>query len=277
MSRFINEVGNKHGRLTVLSLADKKMSGGKFRIAYNCLCDCGKETVVLGECLRAGASKSCGCIGVEHIKMVNYIDGRSKTKEYRAWSKLFDKCYNSKDHKYYIYGKRGIKVCQRWKSFDNFLADMGKAPTPKHSIDRIDVNGDYEPSNCRWATIKEQANNKTTNVFVTYNGETKTLVQWAEHFNVKYKYLHQLHRRDGKTFEEAIEFASKDNRNIIYLTYNGETKTLIDWTKKYGFNTDFFRHYYSKHKYSLDQFIKEKIYLKQKTNKDAIRFDLLKE
>ena len=101
------------------------------------------------------------------------------------------------------YGARGIKVCDRWLDFRNFIDDMGKAPSPKHSIDRIDVNGDYEPNNCRWATPKEQNNNKTNNKLLTYDGKTMNLTQWSERLGIDRMLVGNRLRR-GWSVEKAL-------------------------------------------------------------------------
>lgn len=109
----------------------------------------------------------------------NFRHGLKDTPEYRAWSQAKGRCSNPKLRNFHIYGGRGIRVCERWNDFLVFLADMGPRPSDKHSLDRIDGNGDYCPENCRWATIEQQANNTSTNRFVTMNGETLTIAQWA--------------------------------------------------------------------------------------------------
>lgn len=104
---------------------------------------------------------------------------RSRRLEHNSWYSLRSRCRNPKDHAFHNYGGRGIKVCERWESFENFLADMGPRPSPKHSIDRIDVNGDYCPENCRWATRQEQNSNRRDCHYLTHNGETLTVYEWA--------------------------------------------------------------------------------------------------
>jgi hypothetical protein len=105
-------------------------------------------------------------------------------KEYRAWTKMLARCYDEQDDRYALYGKRGITVCDRWREedegFHNFLADMGQAPTKKHTLEREDNDKGYSPENCRWATWKEQAQNRRTNVKLFYRGQTLTMAQWAE-------------------------------------------------------------------------------------------------
>lgn len=117
---------------------------------------------------------------------IRYSIKRQYKKEYAAWNALKKRCYNPKDKGYCNYGGRGIKVCDRWKnSFKNFLSDMGKAPTKDHSLDRYpDMNGNYEPSNCRWATRAEQATNTRRNRRIEWRGQTKTLSQWANEIGI---------------------------------------------------------------------------------------------
>lgn len=152
--------GRVCGRLTVLQEA------GKHRWPrWLCLCNCGKQTVVPGFRLRAGITKSCGCgmvaSGPEH-RNFRHGHGRKRavTKLYRAWQSMRERCNCPGFAGYHLYGGRGITVCDRWFVFDTFADDMGPHPGPGFSLDRIDVDGNYEPSNCRWATRKEQAANK---------------------------------------------------------------------------------------------------------------------
>ena len=128
---------------------------------YLCLCVCGRFKEIIGANLRTGGTKSCGCKGAEIRRAVSMTHGMRQKREYRAWMGLKARCLCPTNKDYRHYGGRGITVCDRWKeSFEAFYSDMGDKPTLRHSIDRIDVNGNYEPENCKWSTPKEQAMNK---------------------------------------------------------------------------------------------------------------------
>lgn len=160
------------------------------------LCHCGKEFIVGINALKNGKSKSCGCVYKSSRRTCNFIHGHAagaETTEYKSWVAMKDRCHNPNNEFFGDYGGRGISVCERWtNSFQNFLEDMGLKPSPKHSIDRFpDVNGNYCPENCRWGTKSEQANNKRSSIKVEYNGETKTIAEWAISTGIRYKTLHK--------------------------------------------------------------------------------------
>jgi hypothetical protein len=137
--------------------------------------------------------------------------GGTTTRCYRAWDAMRQRCENPKTISYHNYGGRGIVVCERWRSFDNFLADMGVPPTEKHQLDRIRADGHYEPGNCRWATTREQARNKRTNVFLEFNGRRQTIADWAEELGVKVNTL--VYRRlRGWSTERLLSQAIQDHR-----------------------------------------------------------------
>lgn len=176
----INLVGKRFGRLLVIADAGYHVkAGGQRTSKWLCQCDCGKETFVVGYKIRNGLTKSCGCIKKEKMSAgLNRSHGMTNSPEYETWCSMIKRCQNENDSNYHRYGGRGISVCKEWLSFDNFLSDMGSRPT-NTSIDRIDVNGNYEPSNCRWSTQKEQGNNRRNNRLINFNGQEKTLSEWA--------------------------------------------------------------------------------------------------
>ncbi len=175
---FIDRTGKIYGRLTVIGSAG--FSKTLQKSMWNCECNCGKLCVVQGKLLGNGTTKSCGCLARENTGNASRTHGMSKTSEYDTFHRIRVRCYNKNCSDYPDYGGRGIRVCDRWlESFENFLKDMGRKPSSVHSIERINVNGNYEPSNCRWATPKEQAGNRRSTKLVTYRGESMTVTELA--------------------------------------------------------------------------------------------------
>ena len=160
-----------------------------------CRCDCGNEVSVATGSLRCGETQSCGCLRREITGQRTRTHGLSrKSGTYAVWVGMRDRCFCVTDTSYHRYGGRGITVCERWSSFENFLADMGERP-PGMTIDRIDNNGPYSPENCRWATNLEQSRNKRTSILITVGSETLCLSEWADRTGIDYWTLHGRIRR----------------------------------------------------------------------------------
>lgn len=153
---------------------------------YECLCDCGNVVIVRAQNLRKGLTRSCGCLRKETSKKVNLQHGMSHTSIHNVWMGMLGRCENPTNQAYKDYGGRGIKVCERWHSFENFLEDVGLPPQTGLSLDRFPNNdGDYEPGNVRWATKKEQANNRRSSKLLTFEGQTMTYAQWEDYLGLR--------------------------------------------------------------------------------------------
>lgn len=195
MSIIYDLTGKVFDNLTVIGKSNKRNK--HYQMYWKCLCVCGKECYKLRTHLIRQKRISCGCLTFKFRADMNKTHGMHKTSEYNSWSNMRQRCQNPNNHVYHHYGGRGIKVCERWEDFGNFIADMGRKPTPKHSIDRIDVNGNYEPSNCRWATQKEQNNNRSNNRYITYKNKTNTLSQWSDILQINQKILRKRIEKHG--------------------------------------------------------------------------------
>lgn len=190
--RFEDITGLIYGRLKVIKISHKNK-----QYFWECICDCGNKLITSGNRIRSGKTKSCGCIVASQNKLSNSI-------LHRRWRAMINRCYNPNNINYNNYGGRGIKVCDAWiNSFDRFKQDMGEMQEGM-TIDRIDVNGNYEKSNCRWASIKEQNNNRRSNYMITAFGKTQTLQQWADEIGLKWSLIRQRIERDKWTYEKAL-------------------------------------------------------------------------
>lgn len=200
MPKFEDLAGKVYGRLTVTARAP---SHGRMTY-WNCTCSCGNTLQVSIVHLKRGNTSSCGCLRKELVADKNRTHGATGTFEYSVWKSMKNRCYTKTHKDYASYGGRGIIVCERWKdSFENFLADMGHAPTLIHSIERDDVNGNYDPDNCRWATLVEQANNRRNTVILEWNGRSQSMAEWARELGLNYYTLKQR-IRNGWTAAEAL-------------------------------------------------------------------------
>lgn len=190
MNKRLNAVGDRFGRLRIIGLADKPVRGRHWK----CACDCGTVVVVSQANLRKGHSKSCGCLRAELAKAKASIHGHTSNGEisrtYRIWQGMHRRCSNPKDKAFPRYGAMGITVCERWKNFENFLADMGN-PQPEMTLDRKENDRGYSPDNCRWVTKKAQNRNKKNSLMVTWRGRTQCLAAWAEELGFSRTCLNQ--------------------------------------------------------------------------------------
>lgn len=168
------------------------------------LCECGEHCVVQAKRYRTGHTKSCGCYHRESAVRVCTTHGKSKTSEYRIWASMRQRCFDKNCLSYPRYGGSGISMCGRWNSFEAFLEDMGPRPTPKHSIDRIDNSKGYCPENCRWATVVEQARNKSNNLWIEAFGKRMLARDWAKVYGVKELTIRKRVLVQGWDHERAV-------------------------------------------------------------------------
>lgn len=198
--------GLKFGKLTVLERVDDYIapSGGR-HARWKCRCDCGALKEINGEALLRGQTVSCGCFARNTLSKRQVTHGQSRTRLYRIWCAMKARCNNPNTMYYSEYGGRGIAVCDEWSSSFEAFRDwaLENQYNPSLSIDRIDTNGNYEPSNCRWVGCVAQANNRRSNVVFTMNGETHTLKQWSDILGVNYNTV-RSRVWSGWTIERAL-------------------------------------------------------------------------
>lgn len=204
--RLIDLTGRRYGILTVISREPNAQCGNR---RWLCRCDCGTEKVLLASNL--ARTQSCGCLKLKLIGDKKRTHGQSKTQLYGVWNSMHMRCSNPDAESYPQYGGRGIKVCDRWKSFENFRDDMGERPRGA-SIERDDYNADYSPSNCRWASAKEQGRNKSNNALITAFGQTRCLTEWAEVMGFPHSTLKKRYHR-GVRGEEIFSERNRKNKS----------------------------------------------------------------
>ena len=182
MGKFIDLTGQRFGRLTVVNRAETRNK----RTYWDCVCDCGNTKVINSYKLLSGNTQSCRCLDTEMTIARTTKHGMSHSSpEYYIWKTMRQRCNNPNNGAYKEYGGRGVKVCKRWDKFESFYKDMGQRPSSKHQIERLDNDGDYEPSNCVWATQLAQANNKRNTLYITFRGVTKPISDWAREVGIQ--------------------------------------------------------------------------------------------
>lgn len=219
--RTIELSGQVFGRLTVVRFCGTNKYGTAL---WLCECSCGCSITTTSQCLRRGYTTSCGCYHRERSSK----HGLYKHSEYGVWNGMLNRCLSELNPCYPNYGGRGITVCDEWLCFENFLSDMGPRPSKDHSIDRINNDGPYCKENCRWATRKEQCNNRRSNVYVCFNGESHTVPEWSEIVGINARTLYTRLDR-GWSPEEALS-TPPDSRRV-------GTTSASSVTEKFPANT----------------------------------------
>lgn len=199
MPKKLDYVGRRFSMLLVQEAAPNTKQGAS---AWWCLCDCGKRVYARSTDLRRADSQSCGCATGKLIAAANTTHGKSRSPIYGVWKAMMDRCYNPRRPNFADYGGRGITVCARWRIFTQFYADMGDCPRG-HSLERRNNHKGYSPANCYWATRVEQGNNMRSNRLLTFNGQEKTMANWArETGHPPLRILQRLQR--GWSVERAL-------------------------------------------------------------------------
>lgn len=235
MTQYLPKIklGDKFGKLTVLYVDGKRNRN----LSYLCQCECGNTKSVASHHLKSGNIKSCGCYAVECARKqhaLNFVThGMSQKSEFNIWQHMKDRCNNPNNDSYKYYGERGISVCERWlHSFEAFYADMGPRPSRGHSIDRIDVNGNYEPGNCRWATKQEQARNRRNNVIIGFGGRKIILKAFSDICGISISRARYLLSQGYTPDEIYLTIKYKHTKRISRNTVN----IIVD--KNYPINYD---------------------------------------
>lgn len=225
MGNFIDLTGQRFGKLTVIKREHNDKRG---ETRWLCKCDCGKETIVLSSHIRNYRIRSCGCLRLENqnniITQCN-LNFEIYIRLKHIFSGMKRRCMNIKDKNYKNYGGRGIKICDEWlnkeKGMMNFCKwAINNGYEDNLTIDRIDTNGNYEPDNCRWVSIKEQENNRRDNVFLKYKGKVKTLKQWAETTGISYNTVYSRYAREIKLINNSI----KKQINVSKILYKEDLR-----------------------------------------------------
>ena len=216
--RCIDMVGQRFGKLVVVSRAENDKKG---QARWLCQCDCGGSTITTRYNLITGQTKSCGCI--LRSPKTTELDRRLSG----VHSNMKARCSNPNNPHYKYYGGRGITVCEEWQHVDKFREwAYNNGYKPGLTIDRIDVNGNYEPSNCRWITMQEQQFNKTDSHLITYKGETKCLAEWENQLGIDHRTI-LARLNNGWTVEQAL--FTPINNHLTKISYNNQTHTLTEW------------------------------------------------
>lgn len=229
---MINLAQQRFGSLLVIGPVNKKVLGKKYGTYWLCLCDCGGTHIVRGDRLKKGEVTCCKpCRVDKHI-----THNGSKTRLYQTWKSMFYRVYNKEAHNYKHYGGKGLEICKEWHDFENFRDwALSNGYKDDLTIDRIDNDKGYNPENCRWILHKEQARNKSSNLYYTINGETKLLKDWAEEYGFKYLTIYSRVILKGISIETALNTPSvKDDkyRGVVWNKEKNKWEARVDKNKK---------------------------------------------
>ena len=201
--------GDRYARLEIIEEVEQV----NHKRMFLCKCDCGVTKSISLSGLRHGKTQSCGCLQVERIVALDTSHGLSKTRLYRIWCHMNDRCLNPNDARYRRYGGRGIKICTEWRKFEQFYCwAIDNGYDESLTLDRKNNNGGYSPQNCKWSTAKEQSNNRSNNTLITFNGLVMTIAQWAEMLGINQSTLAMRIRVSGWCAEKALTTPRREGK-----------------------------------------------------------------
>lgn len=242
-TKLVDMVSCRFGRLFVVARAKAPSHvSNQGRAYWECICDCGNATTVSGRDLRGARTQSCGCLHTEISSITATRHGHAKpglhTRTYNTWQAMRRRCLQENEDRYAEYGGRGITICARWDSFEAFLEDMGERPDGM-TLDRYpDVNGNYEPGNCRWATVKEQNENKRNSLAYEFNGKRLSLKDWAKTTGIDYATLRERIRNLGWTVERALTepagIRAQPKSTPMVIEIDGISRCASAWARIWG-------------------------------------------
>lgn len=215
--KIIDLTGQKFGRLTAIKrVEDYVYPSGDKKTQWLCKCECGNNTIVRASSLKRGTTTSCGCLQKQIASKINTKHGMTGTRLYQTWKNMVGRCYYKSHTSYKYYGGRRIQVCEEWKndfvSFYNWAINNGY--TDNLTLDRINTDGDYEPNNCRWVSMRENDRNRRTNKLLTYNGETHCYTEWEELLNLGRGVI-WYRLNNGWSIEKALTITTKQKTKHV--------------------------------------------------------------
>jgi hypothetical protein len=258
MSKFVDLTGMKFGRLTVLRQSGYCKNGKKKQSQWECICDCGKIVNKPVSSIKQGKTKSCGCLFGDVMKATFVKHGETGTRLYEIWSHMRRRCLRPSDPAYKNYGGRGIAACKEWDDYTVFREwALSHGYADNLTIDRKDNDGNYEPSNCKWSTMKEQSNNRRSNHLLTLGGITKNINQWSESIGIGRTVIKGRINNYGWSAEKTLMKPIKGRHT---MTFNGKTQTAKEWSMELGINYQTLLGRLNRHKWTTEKALTEPIH-----------------